>query len=154
MPFLGVDRYQGAGRVTAGKSLCMAAEVEYIQQLADGKSLSATIPDVRNEFCDWVLTFSTRADCVTGIGINTYGYLADQAVVLETRDSDGNLLECAQLGRIYPHGAFPLHEKLPSLSAYAGDGTVRIIGVEAAAALDFYNGKLEQFRLPHPGVMG
>ena len=59
---------------------------------------------------------------------------------------NGELLGQADLGNIY-HTAFALHDKIPEVQEQGG--TLHIIGEAAVVGLDFCDGKLAQFRVPH-----
>lgn len=76
--------------------------------------------------------------------------------MIEARARHGDILERADLGPV-KYASFALHEKLPVTKTYQEHdrmGTVRISGADSAVALDFCDGKLEQFRVPHRNKYG
>ena len=171
MPDTGRELIQGSGQIVAVTTRghgfdCLGMEVEYVQTLPNGETLRATIPirpfnATRFKYPatgphDWILSLiPNKEGCETGIAIASdpywdsasFGFRVPTGVFIEARGVRGELLQRTQLGSI-AHAAFPLHEKLPLIQAYDGIGTLRIIGARSAVALDFCNGKLEQFRLP------
>ena len=160
----GSELIQGFGEITANdgysnRGQCVAFEIEYWQDHPGGEQRIATIPirtadplrTLRKK--ELIFSFVNRKGCETGIAIAGVQSFSGETVVMEARGRRGKLLDRADLGLVY-HAAFPLHEKLPVVKTYAeydGMGTVRITGADSAVALDFCNGKLEQFRLPHLG---
>ena len=163
----GDELIQGFGEVTANdgysnRSQCVSFEIEYWQHLPIGQKRIATIPVVLDSPIRSArrstLTFSfvNRENCTTGIALAGIQSFSGETVTLEARARHGQILERADLG-VVNYAAFPLHEHLPVTKTYSeqdGMGTIRISGADSAVALDFCDGKLEQFRLPHRNKHG
>ena len=163
----GSELIQGFGEVTANdgysnRSQCVSFEIEYWQHLPNGEKRLATIPllldsplrDIRTS----TLTFSfvNRENCTTGIALAGIQTFSGETVTLEARARHGHILERAELG-LLKYATFQLHDKLPITKTYNEHdrmGTIRITGADSAVALDFCDGKLEQFRLPHRNKYG
>ena len=136
---------------------CVAFELEYWQTLSDGTKRFATVPvrtqeplrSIRQK--RFVLSFVNTPNCHTAIALAGNQSFSDETVTVEARARDGGLLDTTNLGRTW-HTAFSLYDKLPAVQTYMGQelmGTIHITGADSVVALDFCNGKLAQFRLPH-----
>ena len=121
---------------------CIVADVIYKQHLPNGEIRSATVPLQRLSERGSVLRFDNTGGCRTGVAV-----IATTDVRVDARDSTGGSVVQLRLGEI-DHASFVLDERLPTLQGL--DGTLHISGDVGLLGLEFCEGKLTQFLLPHP----
>lgn len=140
LPDIGKDLIQGYGILTDDGGGCIAVDTEYRQRIPEFPF--ATVPTQQMSGDELILPFRYVGGCVAGVAMAGNG----GRLRIKAMNWNGELLGQADLGNVY-HTAFPLHDKIPGVQGQRG--TLRIIGEAAAVGLDFCDGKLEQFRLPH-----
>lgn len=120
---------------------CVTVDIEYRQNLPTGEVFFSTVPIQRRTVGDLALSLGGS---VCDVGVAIAG--TDEDVQIEAVHADGSTAGSMGLGKLY-HTAFSLKERLPGADRAA---FVRINGAAAAVGLEFCQGKLAQFRLPHP----
>ena len=143
----GSELLQGFGHMIDNGEGCVSVDTEYRQERPDGGVRFSTVPLQRMTPNGLVFALS-GSTCSLGVAIAGTG----KNVRIEAVDYNGDSMGSADLGNVY-HTAFALKDKLPQLRSTGGQ--LRIIGEAAAVGLEFCDGELAQFRLPHytpPGV--
>ena len=107
----------------------------------DGEVRFSTVP-LQRMTTDGLVFALSGSSCSLGVAIAGTG----KNVRIEAVDYNGDSMGSADLGNVY-HTAFALKDKLPRLRDTRGQ--LRIIGEAAAVGLEFCDGELAQFRLPH-----
>ena len=152
LPDTGKRLTQGMGDIKEDGDGCVSFEIEYTQTLSSGEQLKATIPAHKTErVAKMVFSLANRDrtdTCNTGLAIAGDGLRI--SITLMTRRGEHS--QSWDLGNAH-HQAFNIYEKLHSLKQYYADNeyfsTLVIRGASSAVALDFCDGRLQQFRLPH-----
>ena len=140
-PDTGSELLQGFGHLIDNGEGCVSVDTEYRQMRPDGEVLFSTVP-LQRMTTDGLVFALSGSSCSMGVAIAGTG----ERVRIEAVDYDGNSMGSANLGNVY-HTAFALKDKLPQLRSTGGQ--LRIIGEAAAVGLEFCDGELAQFRLPH-----
>ena len=141
LPDTGRELLQGFGHLIDNGEGCISIDTEYLQKRSDGTVRFSTVPLQRMTPNGLVFTLPATA-CSLGVAIAGTG----KNVRIEAVDYNGDSMGSADLGDIY-HTAFALKDKLPQLRTVPGQ--LRITGEAAAVGLEFCDGTLAQFRLPH-----
>ena len=141
LPDTGRELLQGFGHLIDNGEGCVSIDTEYLQKRTDGTVRFSTVPLQRMTPNGLVFTLS-GSSCSLGVAIAGTG----GNVRIEAVDYNGDSMGSADLGEIY-HTAFALKDKLPQLRDVSGQ--LRISGEAAAVGLEFCDGELAQFRLPH-----
>ena len=141
LPDTGRELLQGFGRLNDNGEGCVSIDTEYRQERPDGGVRFSTVPLQRMTPNGLVFALS-GSTCSLGVAIAGTG----KNVRIEAVDYNGDSMGSADLGNVY-HTAFALKDKLPQLRSTGGQ--LRIIGEAAAVGLEFCDGELAQFRLPH-----
>ena len=139
LPDTGRELLQGFGHLIDNGEGCVSVDTEYHQTLPSGEVRRSTVPLQR--MTPNGLVFALPG-CSLGVAIAGTG----GNVRIEAVDYNGESMGSADLGNVY-HTAFALKDKLPQLRTVPGQ--FRIIGEAAAVGLEFCDGELAQFRLPH-----
>ena len=139
LPDTGRELLQGFGHLIDNGEGCVSVDTEYHQTLPSGERRRSTVPLQR--MTPNGLVFALPG-CSLGVAIAGTG----GNVRIEAVDYNLNSMGSADLGEIY-HTAFALKDKLPQLRTVPGQ--LRIVGEAAAVGLEFCDGELAQFRLPH-----
>ena len=145
LPDTGRELLQGFGHLIDNGEGCVSVDTEYHQTLPSGERRRSTVPLQRMTPNGLVFTLP---GCSLGVAIAGTG----GNVRIEAVDYNLDSMGSADLGEIY-HTAFALKDKLPQLRTVPGQ--LRIVGEAAAVGLEFCDGELAQFRLPHyipPGL--
>ena len=137
----GSELLQGFGHMIDNGEGCVSVDTEYRQMRPDGGVRFSTVPLQRMTPNGLVFALS-GSSCSLGVAIAGTG----KNVRIEAVDYNGDSMGSADLGNVY-HTAFALKDKLPRLRDTRGQ--LRIIGEAAAVGLEFCDGELAQFRLPH-----
>ena len=137
----GSELLQGFGHMIDNGEGCVSVDTEYRQERPDGGARFSTVPLQRMTPNGLVFALS-GSTCSLGVAIAGTG----KNVRIEAVDYNGDSMGSADLGNVY-HTAFALKDKLPQLRSTGGQ--LRIIGEAAAVGLEFCDGELAQFRLPH-----
>ena len=137
----GSELLQGFGHLNDNGEGCVSVDTEYRQERPDGGVRFSTVPLQRMTPNGLVFALS-GSSCSLGVAIAGTG----KNVRIEAVDYNGDSMGSADLGDIY-HTAFALKDKLPQLRTVPGQ--LRIVGEAAAVGLEFCDGTLAQFRLPH-----
>ena len=137
----GSELLQGFGHMIDNGEGCVSVDTEYRQERPDGGVRFSTVPLQRMTPNGLVFALS-GSTCSLGVAIAGTG----KNVRIEAVDYNGDSMGSADLGNVY-HTAFALKDKLPQLRSTGGQ--LRIIGEAAAVGLEFCDGELAQFRLPH-----
>ena len=137
----GSELLQGFGHMIDNGEGCVSVDTEYRQMRPDGGVRFSTVPLQRMTPNGLVFALS-GSSCSLGVAIAGTG----KNVRIEAVDYNGDSMGSADLGNVY-HTAFALKDKLPQLRSTGGQ--LRIIGEAAAVGLEFCDGELAQFRLPH-----
>ena len=137
----GSELLQGFGHLNDNGEGCVSVDTEYRQARPDGGVRFSTVPLQRMTPNGLVFALS-GSSCSLGVAIAGTG----KNVRIEAVDYNGDSMGSADLGNVY-HTAFALKDKLPQLRSTGGQ--LRIIGEAAAVGLEFCDGELAQFRLPH-----
>ena len=140
-PDTGSELLQGFGHLIDNGEGCVSVDTEYRQMRPDGEVLFSTVP-LQRMTTDGLVFALSGSSCSLGVAIAGTG----EHVRIEAVDYDGNSMGSANLGNVY-HTAFALKDKLPRLRDTGGQ--LRIVGEAAAVGLEFCDGELAQFRLPH-----
>ena len=140
LPDTGKELIQGFGVLTDDGGCCIAVDTEYRQSIPDFPFATVPIQQMSND--ELILPFRYVWGCTAGMAVAGGG----KRVRIKAMNHRGELLGQADLGNVY-HKAFALHDEIPGVQGEVG--TVHIIGEAAALGLDFCDGKLKQFRLPH-----
>ena len=140
LPDTGKEMIQGFGVLTDDGGGCIAVDTEYRQRIPEFPF--ATVPTQQMSNDELILPFRYGGGCVAGVAVAGDG----KRVLIKAMNRNGELLGQADLGNVY-HTAFALHDKIPGVQEQWG--TLHIIGEAAAIGLDFCDGKLKQFRIPH-----
>ena len=141
LPDTGRELLQGFGRMNDNGEGCVSVDTEYRQERPDGGVRFSTVPLQRMTPNGLVFALS-GSSCSLGVAIAGTG----KNVRIEAVDYNGESMGSADLGNVY-HTAFALKDKLPQLRTVQGQ--LRIVGEAAAVGLEFCDGELAQFRLPH-----
>ena len=141
LPDTGSELLQGFGHLIDNGEGCVSVDTEYRQERPDGGVRFSTVPLQRMTPNGLVFALS-GSSCSLGVAIAGTG----KNVRIEAVDYNGDSMGSADLGNVY-HTAFALKDKLPQLRSTGGQ--LRIIGEAAAVGLEFCDGELAQFRLPH-----
>ena len=141
LPDTGRELLQGFGHLNDNGEGCVSVDTEYRQERPDGGVRFSTVPLQRMTPNGLVFALS-ESSCSLGVAIAGTG----KNVRIEAVDYNGDSMGSADLGNVY-HTAFALKDKLPQLRTVPGQ--FRIIGEAAAVGLEFCDGELAQFRLPH-----
>ena len=141
LPDTGSELLQGFGRMNDNGEGCVSVDTEYRQERPDGGVRFSTVPLQRMTPNGLVFALS-GSSCSLGVAIAGTG----KNVRIEAVDYNGESMGSADLGNVY-HTAFALKDKLPQLRTVQGQ--LRIVGEAAAVGLEFCDGELAQFRLPH-----
>ena len=141
LPDTGRELLQGFGHLIDNGEGCVSIDTEYRQKRPDGGVRFSTVPLQRMTPNGLVFALS-GSTCSLGVAIAGTG----KNVRIEAVDYNGDSMGSADLGNVY-HTAFALKDKLPQLRSTGGQ--LRIIGEAAAVGLEFCDGELAQFRLPH-----
>ena len=141
LPDTGRELLQGFGHLIDNGEGCVSIDTEYRQKRPDGGVRFSTVPLQRMTPNGLVFALS-GSSCSLGVAIAGTG----KNVRIEAVDYNGDSMGSADLGDIY-HTAFALKDKLPQLRTVPGQ--LRIVGEATAVGLEFCDGELAQFRLPH-----
>ena len=139
LPDTGRELLQGFGHLIDNGEGCVSVDTEYHQTLPSGERRRSTVPLQR--MTPNGLVFALPG-CSLGVAIAGTG----GNVRIEAVDYNLDSMGSADLGEIY-HTAFALKDKLPQLRTVPGQ--LRIVGEAAAVGLEFCDGELAQFHLPH-----
>ena len=137
----GSELLQGFGHMIDNGEGCVSVDTEYRQMRPDGEVRFSTVP-LQRMTTDGLVFALSGSSCSLGVAIAGTG----KNVRIEAVDYNGESMGSADLGNVY-HTAFALKDKLPQLRSTGGQ--LRIIGEAAAVGLEFCDGELAQFRLPH-----
>ena len=152
LPDAGQRLTQGTGDIRDDGDGCVSFEIEYVQTRADGEQLKATIPVSRRGAVEkMVVTLANRDrpnTCSTGLAIAGTG----NTVKVTLLTKGGQYSQHWELRNVY-HEAFNIYEEFYGLKQYYIPSpryvALEIKGATSAVALDFCDGRLQQFRLPH-----
>ena len=142
----GAELLIGAGMVVEDSGGCVAVDTFYAQarETAEGEKyyLYATVPLSRMAAEGVGLTFTNTGTCETHMAIAGTG----GGVRIEALKGDDSTLGSLNLDEVH-HTAFSVGERLPG--SRGEEGILRIRGEAAVLGMDFCQGNLMQFRLPH-----
>ncbi len=133
---------QGYGYVVDNGGGCIAVDTTYKQFHRSGETFRSTIPLQKMTPKGLVFTLEYGNPCDLGVAIAGTG----EEVTIEAIDYNLESMGSVNLGSLY-HSAFSLKDKLSNLRRTQGQ--LRITGEATALVLEFCDGKLSQFQLPH-----
>ena len=139
LPDTGDELLQGYGQLSGDD--CIGVDIEYRQTLPTGEVLFSTVPHQRRAVDDLILSLS-GSTCDIGVAIAGTG----GTVQVDAVQGDGSTVGSVSFGNLY-HAAFSANARIPGADRAE---SLHIKGAAAALGLEFCQGKLAQFRLPHP----
>ena len=146
LPDTGKELLQGFGHLVDNGDGCVSVDTEYRQARPNGEMRFSTVP-LQRMTSDRLHFSVSGSSCDLAVAIAGTG----KGVTITAVDSEGDYIESEYLPSVY-HTAFSLKDKLPRLKDVAGQTGQIVIstyGEVAAVGLEFCDGELAQFRLPH-----